>query len=135
MFGRIRSNRISASADASKNACLLGVKSLVANNVYDAEGQFVGKLEEIVIDTRTGCVRHAVLAVGGVMGIGRSRLAVPWSALTPDAAYRRCIVDVTQMQLTAVRVPDDDPWLQRNVAAPPAESPPRQTRMFGARLI
>jgi hypothetical protein len=74
----------------------------------------VGTLEEIVIDTRTGCVRHAVLAAGGILGIGRKRIAIPWSALNPDANYRRCVVDITQMQLTAIQVPDDDPWLQRN---------------------
>jgi len=134
MFDRTRSKRISASAESPRNAWLLGAKSLVANSVYDAEGHFVGKLEEIVIDTRTGCVRHAVLAVGGVMGIGRKRVAVPWSALSPDADYRRCVVDRTQMQLTAKRVPDDDPWLQRNESIPAAESPLRQARAFGARL-
>ena len=113
MFGGSNKTRLPSSLDASTSACLLGMTSLVANSVYDAEGALVGKLEEIVIDTRTGCVRHVVLAVGGILGIGRRRLAVPWSALTPDANYRRCVVNVTQMQLTAVRVPDDDPWLQR----------------------
>jgi hypothetical protein len=111
------------------------VKSLVANSVYDAEGNLVGKLEEIVIDTRTGCVRHVVLAVGGVLGIGRRRLAVPWSALSPDARYRRCVVDVTQMQLTAVRVPDDDPWLQRNDSTRRDGNRSRQARVPGARSI
>ena len=135
MFSRIRTKRIDASADISKNACLLGVKSLVANSVYDAEGNLVGKLEEIVIDTRTGCVRHAVLAVGGILGIGRKRLAVPWSALNPDANYRRCVVDVTQMQLTAVRVPDNDPWLQRNKPTQVNETFSRQARVLNARLI
>jgi hypothetical protein len=111
------------------------VESLVANSVYDAEGNLVGKLEEIVIDTRTGCVRHAVLAVGGILGIGRKRIAVPWSALTPDANYRRCVVDVTKMQLTAVRVPNDDPWLQRNDSTQANETYSRQARVLGARLI
>jgi len=92
---------------------LLGMKSLVANRLYDAAGNPVGKLEEIVLDVRTGCVRHVVVAVGGVLGIGRQRFAVPWSALTPDADSRRCKIDVAQMRLTAVRVPDGDPWLQR----------------------
>ncbi len=92
---------------------LLGMKSLVANRLYDAEGNPVGKLEEIVLDVRTGCVRHVVVAVGGILGIGRRRLAVPWSALSPDADYRRCRIDVAQMRLTAVPVPDGDPWLQR----------------------
>jgi len=104
----------SVNGRSSKGDRLLGVGSLLANRVYDADGNFVGKLEEIVIDANTGCVRHAVLAIGGIMGIGRQRFAVPWSALTPDADLRRCVIDVTRMQLTAVRIPKDDPWLQHN---------------------
>jgi sporulation protein YlmC with PRC-barrel domain len=97
--------------DASRH--LLGMRSLVANRLYDAQGNFVGKLEEVILDVRSGCVQHVVVAVGGIMGIGRRRLAVPWSALVPDADYRRCVIDVAQMRLTAVQVSDVDPWLRR----------------------
>jgi hypothetical protein len=95
---------------------LLGMQSLIANTLYDAEGNFVGKLEEVILDVRSGCVQHVVVAVGGIMGIGRRRLAVPWSALVPDADYRRCVIDVAQMRLTAVQVSDADPWLRRSGA-------------------
>ena len=126
MFGWTNTKRISASGEASRNATLLGMTSLVANNVYDADGNLLGTVEEIVIDTRSGCVRHVVLAMGGFLGVGRRRIAVPWSALTPDADYRRCVANKTQMQLTAVRVPDDDPWLQRN-------PPVRDTETYASR--
>ena len=96
---------------------LLGVQSLVANKLYDADGNFVGKLEEIVLDVRTGCVRHVIVAIGGVLGIGRRRFAVPWSALQPDANYCRAVIDMAQMRLTAVPITDDDPWL-RHPASP-----------------
>lgn len=135
MFSWSGTTRISASADTSNNACLVGARSLVADSVYDANGNRVGTLEEIVIDTRTGCIRHAVVAVGGILGIGRRRLAVPWSALKPDANYHRCIVDVTEMALTAVPVSDDDPWLQRNYSPKASASYPRPTPMFGAKSI
>ena len=92
---------------------LLGMQSLFANRLYDAEGNFVGRLEEVILDVRSGCVQHVVVAVGGIDGIGRRRLAVPWSALIPDADYRRCVIDVAQMRLTAVQVSDADPWLRR----------------------
>lgn len=111
---RSRNNsRVSAKVDSTTNACLLGTTSLIENDVYDAAGKFLGEIEEIVLDVRTGCVRYAVLALGGFLGIGRKRFAVPWSALTPDAGYQRCIVDVTLMRLMAVPVPQNDPWLQR----------------------
>lgn len=135
MLGMTNTKRIAGIANASKGACLLGVTSLVDNHVYNAEGKRLGKLEEIVIDTRTGCVRHAVLTVGGFLGFGRRRLAVPWSTLTPDADYRRCVVDVTQMQLMAVQVPDDDPWLQRHSPTQTNQNNARRAHAFGARLI
>ena len=114
MFGRMRSSRSRLSGvETPTSGRLLGATTLVANNVYDADGKLVGKLEEIIIDTKTGCVRHAVLAIGGVMGFGSRRFAVPWSTLSADPDYRRCVVDVTQMQFTAVQVPEGDPWLQR----------------------
>ena len=96
---------------------LLGTKSFIENRLHDAEGNHVGTLEEIIIDVRTGCVRHVVIAVGGIFGIGAKRVAVPWSALTPDPEYRRCAIDTAHMQFTAVRVPKDDPWLQRTDSA------------------
>ena len=114
MFNRMRTNpRISVTVDSTTNACLLGTTSLIEDDVYDAAGKFLGEIEEILIDARTGCVRYAVLALGGFLGIGRKRFAVPWSAFTPDADYRRCIVDVALMQLMALPVHQDDPWLRR----------------------
>jgi len=33
--------------------------------------------------------------------------------LTAEVNYHRCIVDVALMRLTAVPVPENDPWLRR----------------------
>lgn len=111
---------------------LLGVQSLVANKLYDADGNVVGKLEEIVLDVRTGCVRHVIVAIGGLLGLGRRRFAVPWSALQPDAQHCRAVVDLAQMRLTAVPVAGNDPWLRRP-ASPNAAAIglPKINRAFG----
>ena len=102
-----RVTRSYGKGDASISDCLLGTSSLIEDDVYDAAGKLLGQIEEIVLDARTGCVRYAVLGFGGVLGIGRKRLAVPWRALTPDANYPRCVVDVTLMHLMAMPVPQD----------------------------
>jgi hypothetical protein len=125
MLNKMRTKpRISVTVDSTTSACLLGTTSLIKDDVYDAAGKFLGEIDEIVLDVHTGCVRYAVLALGGYLGFGQKRFAVPWRALTPDADYRRCIVDVTLMQLMAVPVPQDDPWLQRTG---PTWSNPRGT--------
>jgi hypothetical protein len=105
MFGKQKVHgSIAPSVVTTEDYWLLGVKDLIATSVHDADGRSVGRIEDIVIDVRSGCIRHAVLVVGGVLGIGGTRLAVTWRALTPDANARRCIVDRTLMQLTAVPI-------------------------------
>ena len=114
MFERNRSTGAgSASGDATRRASHVGATSLIKDGVYDKAGERLGEVEELILDTRTGCVRYVVLSCGGFLGIGGRRFAIPWSAVTPDNEYRRCVVDVAQMNLTAVPVSDDDLWLQR----------------------
>jgi sporulation protein YlmC with PRC-barrel domain len=97
--------------DADNRAAQVGVTSLMEDDVCDAAGNRLGAIEEMILDTRTGCVRYVVLAFGGFLGIGRKRAAIPWSALTPDLDYRRCVLDMAQMRLMGVQVSPDDPWL------------------------
>lgn len=114
MFSRIRSARKSAAiVDSNPRATQVGARSLMHDDVYDGAGKCLGEIEEMILDTRHGCVRYVVLAVGGFLGVGRKRFAIPWSALTPDPNYQRSVLDVAQMELMAVPVFDDDPWLQR----------------------
>jgi sporulation protein YlmC with PRC-barrel domain len=114
MFNGMRSTaRFSEKLDDTTSDRLVGMTSLIQDDVYDAADNCLGEIKEIILDARTGCVRYVVLALGGFLGIGRKRFAVPWSVLSPDANYQRSIVDVTLMQLTAVPVPQNDPWLQR----------------------
>ena len=114
MFNTMNTDpRISVAVDSTTNAYLLKATSLIKDDVYDAGGKLLGRIEEILIDSRSGCVRYAVLGLGGFLGIGRKRFAVPWSSLTPDVNQRRCIVDVTLLRLMAVPVSRGDPSLRR----------------------
>lgn len=114
MFSSTRSaGKNSVRVDSNHLATQVGATSLMEDDVYNAAGERLGEIEEIILDTRTGCVRYVVLALGGFLGIGRKRFAIPWSALTPDLNYQRCVLDVTLMKLMAVSVFHDDPWLQQ----------------------
>jgi sporulation protein YlmC with PRC-barrel domain len=104
-----------AITDHAVAGTLLGARDLIEDDIYDATGRCLGEIEDIVLDIRTGCVRYAVVALGGVLGIGRKRYAVPWSALTPDAKHRRCLLDVNIMRLMALPIADD---IRRSGASP-----------------
>jgi sporulation protein YlmC with PRC-barrel domain len=100
-FNQDRSSRPLAS-DVRPNGAILGARDLTGDFVYDAQGEYVGQLVQIMVDTHIGYVAWAVLAVGGFLGIGRRRLAVPWSMVTPDARYKRCSLTVDQEQLFGI---------------------------------
>ena len=58
--------------------------------VHDAGGEKLGTIENIMIDKPSGRVAYAVLAFGGILGMGKDRRALPWEVLEYDigqAAY------------------------------------------------
>ena len=61
---------------------LVSTESLLGIDVKNAQGQDVGVLKHLMIDSRTGRVMYAVVAMGGFLGLGKKTLVVPWSAMT-----------------------------------------------------
>jgi sporulation protein YlmC with PRC-barrel domain len=64
---------------------LVASSRLAGGVVLDANDDEVARLDHLVIDVRTGRIAYAVLARGGVFGIGETLFEVPWSALRLDA--------------------------------------------------
>ena len=83
----------------SKPAVLLGTASVYGDSVYDVADRFLGEIQELVLDIRSGRVAYALMAVGGFLGMGRKLLAIPWSTVTVDRVYRRCVVNINLERL------------------------------------
>lgn len=76
-----------------------GWRGLTGDVVYDAAGEYVGHIEEIMVDTRIGYVAYAVIGVGGFLGIGKKRFAIPWSVVVPDPQAKRCALKIDHARL------------------------------------
>ena len=63
----------------------MACSQLAGGAVLDANDAEVGRLDHLVIDVASGRIAYAVLARGGVFGIGETLFEVPWSALRLDA--------------------------------------------------
>ena len=68
----------------------IAANALSAADVRSAAGENVGKIVDFMLDTEQGSVVYAVLAVGGVLGVGAKMLAIPPEDLRLDAG-RRCL--------------------------------------------
>ncbi len=55
-------------------------------SVYDAAGEKIGQVEDIVLDKQSDHIMFAALGFGGVLGVGKKFYPVPWSVLdySPD---------------------------------------------------
>jgi len=70
---------------------VMAASTLDGDRVLSSDGDEVGKVKEIMLDVESGRIAYMVISSGGFLGIGDKLLAVPWNALTLDAA-RKCFV-------------------------------------------
>ena len=53
--------------------------------VDNANGDHLGKIEDLVFDPNTGKIRYAVLSFGGFLGLGDKYFAIPFTHLRAEA--------------------------------------------------
>jgi sporulation protein YlmC with PRC-barrel domain len=64
----------------TEEATLLPASEIKGTKVTNFQHQEIGDIDEVLIETDLGQVRFAVLSVGGFLGLGSTRVAVPWQA-------------------------------------------------------
>ena len=52
---------------------------IIGTRIKNGEGKDIGEIDRLMIDPRTGRVSHAVIGLGGVLGVGERRVVVPWA--------------------------------------------------------
>ena len=55
---------------------------IVGLAVQNKQGEKLGKIDDLVIDLKSGDIRYAAIAYGGVAGVGAKLFAVPMQKLT-----------------------------------------------------
>jgi len=89
---------------------LMGAHTLTGDNVVNQNSEHLGDIKEIMLDMRTGRVAYAVIAFGGVLGIGEKLFAVPWIALTLDPANKRFILPIEKAHFESAPGFDSGHW-------------------------
>jgi sporulation protein YlmC with PRC-barrel domain len=73
--------------------------TLIGMDVENAQGQGLGEIEDLAINTKDGRIAYAALAYGGWLGIGENLAAVPWEALKLDMAERQFVLNLDKDKL------------------------------------
>ena len=88
----------------------LSASSIIGDSVTNPSGEALGKIHELMIDLKNGKVIHAVLSVGGFLGMGDKLFAIPWDLLNLDADKKCFVLDVPKQQLERAEGFDKSSW-------------------------
>jgi hypothetical protein len=82
-------------------AILLAASEIKGASVTNFQKQEIGDIDELLIEPETGRVRFGVLSVGGFLGLGSTKVAVPWLAfeLVNDRGTTKYFLDATKERL------------------------------------
>jgi sporulation protein YlmC with PRC-barrel domain len=82
-------------------ATLLAASEIKGAKVTNFQNQDIGDIDELLIEPATGQVRFAVLSIGGFLGLGSTKVAVPWLAFQfgNDGSKTKYLLDATRERL------------------------------------
>jgi len=88
-----------ATSKPTQEQTLVSSGALVGTTVKDLQGEEIGELRELMIDLQSGRIVYAVMASGGVLGMGEKSLAVPWETFKVGLEKDELIVQMDKDKL------------------------------------
>jgi sporulation protein YlmC with PRC-barrel domain len=70
--------------DANRPVRRLTATSIIGDSVENPKGENMGKIDNLMINLRTGKVEYAVIESGGLLGVGKKLFAIPFEELRVD---------------------------------------------------
>jgi sporulation protein YlmC with PRC-barrel domain len=91
-----------------ETSSLIASDKVEGTAVYGLDGKKIGRIENLMIDKRSGKVAYAVLSFGGFLGIGKEHYPLPWSMLTYDENLGGYVTGLTKDQLEGAPTFNDE---------------------------
>jgi len=98
--------------NAHETTSLIGANKVEGTKVFNLSGEELGKIHEIMINKISGQVAYAVMAFGGVLGMGEKYCPLPWSSLSYDTKLGGYVADLNKEMLKTAPEYDvsNPPW-------------------------
>lgn len=82
-----------------KAASLIASDRVEGTEVKRPNGDYLGRIERIMIDKLTGKSAYAVMSFGGFLGFGEKHYPIPWSMLKYNTGLDAYELDITEDQV------------------------------------
>ena len=78
---------------------LIAAEKVNGTNVYNADGEKLGSIDDIMIDKVSGRAIYAVMSFGGFLGLGEKFHPLPWATLRYDDQKGGYVVNLDREML------------------------------------
>jgi sporulation protein YlmC with PRC-barrel domain len=97
-------------SEQAQTAAYHGVRAskLIGMDVHNAQGEELGEIDDLVVNSQTGQVHYAVLSFGGLMKMGDKLFAYPMSAFKLD--NNKLVLNVDKSELKKAEGFDEKNW-------------------------
>ena len=86
-----------------ETSTLIGANKVEGTDVFNAGGDRVGSIHDLMIDKQSGQVAYAIMSFGGFLGVGNSYHPLPWPLLRYNTNLGGYVVDIKETE------PEDAP--------------------------
>ena len=102
-----RQERIVAAEPVGRLDQPLSVSELTGTEVRNAKDEWLGTVDDAVLDPRTGNIGFVVVERGGFLGMGEDHVVVPWKALRATQNFNALVLNVDENAME--KAPKVDP--------------------------
>jgi len=93
-----------------KNQTLMSASTLSGDDVKNVQGETLGHVKDIMLDTENNRVAYYVLSFGGLLGVGDKLFAIPPEALKLNTNDNCFILNIDKDLLKKAEGFDKDQW-------------------------
>lgn len=86
---------------ATGHTTAIRATKVIGTPVYDASGEKIGKVEDVVLDKLSNNIMFAVVGFGGFLGMNEKFHPLPWSTLDYQKGKDGYVVNLSKDQLKA----------------------------------
>lgn len=96
-----RQEQILAARPVTEQARAIRVDNLPGTELRNRKDEALGRVEDMVLDPASGRIAYVIVSHGGFLGMGRERVAVPWSLLHTTPGLNALVLDLPPQAVRA----------------------------------
>jgi sporulation protein YlmC with PRC-barrel domain len=82
-----------------ESVTLISAGKVQGTPVYSERAERLGEIYDVMLEKRTGRIAYAILTFGGILGMGKKYVPLPWNLLSYDVAECGYIISVPKEAL------------------------------------